>query len=323
MIFRTNRPGVRELAFGLALCVLFASGPFWAGKGLQFQMASLMVLIVFALSFNVVNLAGSTSFGHAAFFATGAYVTGFLLQRYPDVPFLVTLALGGTSGALVACLIGTVALRRASGIYFAILTLALAQLLFIIISTVPALGRQDGLTGIVRPIINLGFTSVDLARGNSLYFFILFWATALAWVLWLIWHSEFGRSLSIIRQDPERARFLGVNVFRMRFLAFALSGAGSALAGGLYAPLTQVLTPELAHWSFSGLPLLYCLLGGRSYFWGPVVGTIAFVGIGYQTKDLIGLSEIISSVALLAIVLGFPGGLLGGLHKLIRRYQAS
>lgn len=323
MNIQPSRPGVQALAFGLALSVLFASGPFWASKGLQFQMASLMVLVIFALSFNLVNLAGSTSFGHAAFFATGAYATGFLLQRYPGVPFLVSWAAGGMAGTLMACIIGSVALRRASGIYFAILTLALAQLLFIIISTVPALGRQDGLTGIIRPIMNLGFVSVDLARGNNLYYFVLICVTLLASVLWLIWHSEFGRTLSIIRQDPERTRFLGVNVFRMRFLAFALSGGGSALSGGLYAPLTQLLTPDLAHWSFSGLPLLYCLLGGRSYFWGPVVGTIVFVGIGYETKDLIGLSEIISSVALLAIVLGFPGGLLGGLHKLIRRYKAS
>lgn len=320
---RTNHPGIQALAVGLGLTLLFASGPFWASKGLQFQMASLMVLIVFALSFNLVNLAGSTSFGHAAFFATGAYVTGFLLQRFPEIPFLASLALGGTGGTLVACVIGSVALRRANGIYFAILTLALAQLLFVIISTVPGLGRQDGLTGIVRPVMDLGVVSIDLARGNNLYYFIVISVAILTSILWLIWHSEFGRTLSIIRQDSERTRFLGVNVFRVRFLAFALSGAGSALAGGLYAPLTQLLTPDLAHWSFSGLPLLYCLLGGRSYFWGPVVGTIVFVGIGYETKDLIGLSEIISSVALLAIVLGFPGGLLGGLHKLVRRGRAS
>lgn len=313
------KAGPRSLAAGVLLVLLFSTAPWWAGKGLQFQLGVVAVFILFALSFNVVNLSGSTSFGHATFFASGAYATGFLLQRHPDIGFLLSWAAGGVAGIITASIVGLVALRRVSGIYFAILTLALGQLLFVILSTVPALGRQDGMTGIRRPVVNFGFAQLDLATGNNLYYFVIAGVTVLATALWVVWHSEFGRTLSMIRQDAERARFLGINVHRMRFIAFALSGFGSALAGGLYAPLTQLLTPELAHWSFSGLPLLYCLLGGRSYFWGPVLGTIVFAAISYQTKDLIGLSEIISSVVLLLIVLGFPGGLLGGLHKLVSR----
>lgn len=312
--------GAQSLLFGALALLVFASAPWWAGKGLLFQIAVTAVFALFALSFNVVNLSGSTSFGHAAFFAAGAYATGFLLQRQADLPFLLAWGAGGLAGALAAAVVGAIALRRVSGIYFAILTLALGQLLFVVLSTVPALGRQDGMTGIRRPLIDLGLVRIDLAAGNSLYYFVLSGVALLTACLWLVWHSEFGRTLSIIRQDAERARFLGVNVHRMRLLAFTLSGLGSGLAGGLYAPLTQLLTPDLAHWSFSGLPLLYCLLGGRSYFWGPWAGTVVFMAISFQTKDMIGLSEIITSVALLAIVLGFPGGLLGGLHKLFMRW---
>src|SRR5690606_31612962 len=143
--------------------------PLWADKGTVFLASVVMVNVVFALAFNLVfGLTGLVSFGHAAFFAGGAYTTGLLLQRFADTPFVVSWLAAGVAGALVAAIVAVVALRRASGIYFAILTLALAELVHILISKSTLLGREDGVTGIKRPVVDLGVLHLDLAAGNTL-----------------------------------------------------------------------------------------------------------------------------------------------------------
>jgi branched-chain amino acid transport system permease protein len=305
--FRTESKSVDTIATVLLVAV-FASVPLWADKGLLFLASVVMINAVFALSFNLVfGLTGLVSFGHAAFFAVGAYTTGLLLQRFIDVPYFASWFAGGVSGALVATIVATVALRRSAGIYFAILTLALAELVHILIAKSTLLGREDGLTGIKRPIVDFGLFRLDLAAGNNLYYVTLICSTALGAILYWLWHNRLGRLLGAIRQDAERVRFLGVNVHAFQFAAFVLSGGVAGLAGGLYAPVAQLLTPELAHWSSSALPILFCLVGGVSYFWGPVVGTVVFI---------VGLSEVIIGLVLLLVVLVFPGGLIGGMRKL-------
>jgi branched-chain amino acid transport system permease protein len=104
----------------------------------------------------------------------------------------------------------------------------------------------------------------------------------------------------------------------VRFWAFVISGAAGGFAGGLYAPVAQLLTPELAHWSHSALPILYCLVGGVAYFWGPVVGVVVFIGLEHATRNITGLSEVVIGFVLLVVVLAFPGGLIGGLKQLLR-----
>ena len=295
----------------------FATVPFWADKGLVFLSAVVMIYALFGLSFNLVfGLTGLVSFGHAAFFAAGAYTTGYLLQGHGELPFLLSWLAGGAAGMLVAALVAVVALRRSSGIYFAILTLALAELLHIVISKSTALGRQDGLTGIRRPQIDLGLFVVDLASERGLYFFTMAACALLGAVAFWAWHNRVGRILSAMRQDSERVRFLGIDVHGMRFGAFVFSGTLAGMAGGLYAPNAQLLTPDIAHWSFSALPILFCLVGGVSSFWGPVLGSIVFIGLEHATRNVVGLSEIIIGLVLLLVVLGFPGGLIGGLQKL-------
>lgn len=306
-----------DAAVAALLIVAFACVPLWADKGLVFLASVVMINAVFALSFNVVfGLTGLVSFGHAAFFAAGAYTTGLLLQRFAEVPFFVSWLGAGVAGALVAAVMAIVALRRASGIYFAILTLALAELVHILIAKSTLLGREDGMTGIKRPHIDFGVFGLDLAAGNNLYYLTLVCAAALGAVLWVLWHNQFGRLLAATRQDAERLRFLGANVHGLRFAAFVISGAVSGLAGGLYAPAAQLLTPELAHWSHSALPILFCLVGGVTYFWGPVVGAVLFIGLQHVTRNVVGLSELLIGLVLLSVVLGFPGGLIGGLRHL-------
>jgi branched-chain amino acid transport system permease protein len=314
----SSAAGQADALAGAVLLLAFASVPLWADKGLIFLTSVLMINVVFALGFNVVfGLTGLVSFGHAAFFAVGAYAAGLLLQGDPRVPFLLILALAALAGALVAAVVAVVALRRSSGIYFAILTLALAELVHILIAKSTLLGREDGLTGIRSPAIDFGLLRLDLAQGNNLYYFTLVVVFIATVALWLLWHNAWGRVLAAIRQDPERTRFLGIDVHRMRFIAFVMSGAAAGLAGGLYAPVAQLLTPDLAHWSASALPILFCLVGGVSYFWGPVVGAIVFIGLEYATRNVVGLSELLIGSILLLVVLAFPGGVIGGVSRMI------
>jgi len=311
-----------QIALAAALLVGFLSVPHWADKGVVFLSSVALVHIVFAISFNLIfGLSGMVSFGHAAYFAIGAYVCGLLL-RAPGASVFAGLALGGLAGGLLAAVIGLVALRRASGTYFAILTLAFAEMLHILLAKTPWFGREDGLTGIKRPVIELPvFGRVDLAQGDGIFYFTLVVAGILLLGAWVLWQSEFGRRLAALRQEPDRATFLGVDVHRARLTAFAISGVGAGFAGALYAPLAQLLTPEVAHWSFSALPILFCLLGGAAIFWGPVVGVLVFLGLEHATRNILGLSEVVIGSTLLFVVLVFPGGLAGGVTRLWQLWQ--
>ena len=141
----------------------------------------------------------------------------------------------------------------------------------------------------------------------------------LAVALWWVVHGSMGRVFKSIQQDPERAAFLGINVQGYRLTSFAIAAGATAVAGALYGPWLQLLTPEIAHWTFSARPILYTLLGGVQSFWGPVVGALCFAVLEYGTRTLHGLSEIVVGCILLMIVLAFPGGLLGGLSRLGNR----
>ncbi|MDR2332449.1 MAG: branched-chain amino acid ABC transporter permease [Burkholderiaceae bacterium] len=303
----------------------FVSVPLWADKGVIFLSSVALVQIVFALSFNVVfGLSGMVSFGHAAYFAIGAYACGLLLRHVDGISIFTGLAAGGLAGGLLAGAIGLVALRRASGNYFAILTLAFAEMLHILIAKTPWFGREDGLTGIRRPAIELpGMGAIDLTQGNAIFYFTLAVSAVLVAGAWVLWHSALGRRLAAVRQEPDRASFLGIDVHRARLSAFTLSGMGAGFAGALYAPLAQLLTPEVAQWHFSAMPILYCLLGGAAIFWGPVAGVVVFLGLEHSTRNIVGLSEVVIGATLLLVVLVFPGGLAGGALRLRKGWKGK
>ncbi|HWK64557.1 MAG TPA: branched-chain amino acid ABC transporter permease [Rhizobiaceae bacterium] len=311
--------GLKILA-GVICVIAFATLPYWANQGIMFLAGLALIEIVFALAWNLLfGFTGLASFGHAAFFAIGAYLTGYVLKTAFGVPFLLLILASGVAGALVAAVIGLVLLRRTTGIHLAIFTLALAEVLRLFIGYSTALGREDGLASIPRPMLELGLATIDITSGNAYYWFICVAALVLGAILWVICHGPFGRVLVSIRQDPERTAFMGVNVRGYRLTAFVLSGGFSATAGALYAPWAQIVTPETGHWIHSTQPMLAALLGGAQSFWGPVIGTLIFSVINYLTRNLIGLSEVVIGVVLLFIVLAAPNGVVGLLNLIRRR----
>lgn len=309
----------RQVLLGLTL-LAFLSVPLWASGGTFFLMGILAIQIAFAVSFNMIfGLAGLVSFGHAAYFAIGAYAAAALLRDVPQVPFLLAILAAGVAGGVIGAAVGLVALRRASGIYFAILTLALGELIHVMIAKTTYLGREDGFTGIPRPTIDLVAFKLETSNPTLLYLITLAVVVALMAGMAAIWYGPLGRMVAAARQDRDRAAFLGIDVARLQLFIYILATAAAALAGGLYAAWTQLITPEIARWTYSAIPILFCLLGGAASFWGPMLGGIVFVGLEHATRTMIGLADLIVGGILLGIVLGAPGGLTAALAKLETR----
>lgn len=309
-----------RLALAVGIAAVVFSVPWWANPGLTFLMGVIVIEALFALSWNLLyGVAGLAAFGHAAFFAVGAYFVGVLLKLAPGIPFLVLLVGAAMVGALASWLVGMVAIRRTTGIALAILTMALGEILRSVAGYTELLGKDDGLVAIPRPSIG----SISLGSGTAYYLFLCIVCTLLACALWWFTSSQFGRMLRSIRQDPVRAEFMGIKVQRCRVLAFAISGALATLAGGLMAPLTQIVTPEIGNIIHSTQPMLNSLLGGVGHFWGPAVGAVIFGFLSYGTRTLVGISEIVSGGVLLLIVLAAPSGLLGTIDRHLRRRPGS
>ena len=305
-------------AVGAVLVVLLFFAPEMINPGLLFILGMTLIQSVFALSWNLLfGYTGLASFGHAGFYAIGAYFTGAALRYGFQLPFVVTLLIGGALGALVAYIIGVVALKRLTGIFLAVLTVALTEAMGKIIGFTPALGEQDGLGNIPRPVINLGFTSLDLTHSNDYYRFLLVACLIIVGCLWWVVHSRLGRTFRAIREDADRARFIGIDVARYRVISFMISGSTAALAGALSAPWTRIVTLDQVNWLASTQPMLNSLLGGFTSFWGPVVGSVVFTSINYWT----GLSEMMVGGVLVVIILVAPTGVLGILKKIRTRFS--
>ena len=212
------------LLLGLVALAAAISAPVWANPGLLFIAGLIVIQSLFAISWNVLfGYAGLASFGHAGFFGIGADCAGAMLRFTTGVPFPLTLLIASALGAAVAWLIGVVALRRLSGIFLAVLTVALSEMLRLIISYARFLGAEDGLANILRPRIDLGFVLLDLTSAVAYYWFLLAAAALATAALWWLLHSRYGRIFQIIRQDAKRAAFLGINVARYRGAGLASS----------------------------------------------------------------------------------------------------
>lgn len=309
------------LACALVLAAL-AAAPDVLNPGLLFILGLTLIQALFSLSWNLLfGYTGLASFGHSGFFALGAYFTGAMLRYAPGTPFLLVLALAAAAGAAIAFGIGVVALQRLAGIFLAVLTVALTEVLGRIISYSTALGQQDGLGNIPRPHLGLLLVTLDLSSARAYYLFLLAACAGVTALLWCLVHSRTGRAFRAIKQDAQRAAFIGIDVRHHRLMSFMISGAVAALAGGLFAPWTRIVTLDEANWLASTQPILNTLLGGAGSFWGPVVGSAAFALITYWTRTFLGLSELIVGGTLVLVIIAAPTGIMGSLASLLRHAQ--
>jgi len=306
----------------IATCLILST-IYWAHKALLFVIGLGIIEAVFALSWNFLfRFSGIASFGHATFFAIGGYTTGYILKNSVfdgGLGFFAALLISACFGALAAFIIGFVALRRNTGITFAIITLAVSEIAVRIISYTNALGRDDGMSSIPRPVLRIGGHTVDLTSDNSYFVFMTLFCMLLVVLLWITVQSEYGRVMRAISFDPERARFLGIDVRSYRISALVISGTIASLVGAVATPWIRIITPETANYIHSTQPMLSSLLGGYTYFWGAPLGAAVFIGISYGTRRLAGLSDLITGGVLLAIVLLMPMGIAGVIARLSRK----
>ena len=317
---KTPVSGIKTAILIAAGSLVLATLPYWTTSAIVFLVGLTLIDSIFALSWNLLfGFTGLTTFGHAAFFAFGAYGTGLALKMNAPVHFFLLLLIVTLLGALLSGLVGAVVLRRAAGIALAILTMALGEIMRIVLGYSVVLGREDGLSGIKRSEVDLLFVQLNLQSGNNFYWFLCIVCALVAGAMCWLSFGRFGRVLRSIQQDPERTAFLGINVARYRLMSFTIAGGVGTLAGALYAPWVQTITPELADTFRSAQPMLNALLGGAQSFWGPVIGTVLFAVVNFSTRTLAGLSELVVGLVLLGVILIAPSGVMGFVDKLRKR----
>lgn len=245
-------------------------------------LMKILCFALFACAFNLlIGFTGLLSFGHAAFFGGAAYITGHALKMW-GLPFELGILIGTLFAALVGWVIGGLAIRR-QGIYFTMITLALAQMLFFVFLQAPFTGGEDGLQSIPRGYL-LGV--IDLRNDLTMYYVVLaIMVLSFALIVRVI-HSPFGQVLKAVRENEPRATSLGYEVARYKLLAFVLSAALAGLAGSVKAVVLGFGTLTDVHWSMSGLVVLMTLVGGMGTLFGPVLGAIIIIALENKLGDV-------------------------------------
>ncbi|WP_333845335.1 branched-chain amino acid ABC transporter permease [Pelomicrobium sp.] len=274
---------------------------------------------LFAAAFNLLlGYTGLLSFGHAAFLGWAGYITGHTVKVMGLPPELGMLA-GTAFATLLGYIFGSLAIRR-SGIYFAMITLALAQMMYFLALQFPFTGGEDGLQGVPRGTL-LGI--VDLSQMMNMYFFVLAVFLFGFWVIYRTIHSPFGQVLKAIRENEPRAISLGYDVDKFKLMAFVLSAALSGLAGSTKTLVFQLASLTDVHWHMSGEVVLMTLLGGMGTVFGPVVGATVLVTLQNYGAELGEWVTVLTGAIFVICVLAFRRGIVGELEALYRRSGIS
>ena len=304
-----------KITWALGLALLIAA-PF-IGVYPIFMIKALCFAI-FACAFNLLlGYTGLLSFGHAAFLGAAAYITGWLVRSAGFSPELGILA-GMLSGTVLGLLVGLIAIRR-QGIYFAMITLAMAQMIYFVWLQAPFTGGEDGLQGVPRGML---FGLIPLQNDLVMYFVVLAVFVGVFLAIIRIVHSPYGQVLKAIRENEPRAVSLGYDVDKYKLLAFVLSTTLAGLAGSLKTVALGFATLSDAHWSLSGEVVLMTLLGGMGTFAGPVVGAFTIIGLQNFLADRVGSwVTVIIGVIFVVCVVGFRRGFVGELLAWMKRNQ--
>ncbi len=308
-----NGSARKKALLAFAALVLLGVLPFVVGTYSIMLITEIMIMGIFALSFNLLfGYTGLLSFGHAAFFGVSGYVTAFLLiHDFPSL--LLALLLGTLAAALAAIVVGYFSVRL-DEIYFAILTLGFGMMFYTLVHQWRSVtGGSDGLTGLVLPSLGIGKLSIDVSSPKSFYFIVAVFFIITILVLLRIVRSSFGLILMSIRENKERAAFTGINIRAYRLASFVISGFFAGVAGGLFAVFDRMASPSMLHWTASAEPVLMTVLGGAHVFFGPVIGAILFFFIEHVITKFTDIWMIFLGAILIPLVIFFPDGVLGTL----------
>jgi branched-chain amino acid transport system permease protein len=306
-----SAPVPQAIVFAM-MVASFVVGPFVVYP--VFLMKALCFAL-FACAFNLlIGYAGLLSFGHAAYLGSAGYVTAHAAKVWGWPPELAIL-LGTATAALLGLATGALAIRR-QGIYFAMITLALAQMLFFFCLQAPFTLGEDGIQAVPRGTL-LGL--LDLRHTLVMYYVVLAIFLGGFLLIYRTIHSPFGQVLKAVRENEPRALSLGYQADRYKLIAFVLSAALSGLAGGTKAIVFQLASLTDVHWTMSGEVVLMTLLGGLGTVFGPVVGAVIVIGLETYLAQLGAWVTVVQGIIFVLCVLAFRRGVVGELARVIKK----
>jgi len=322
-----------RLGYALAVAVLVIAPAFIY----PVLVMKVLCYALFACAFNLlIGFSGLVSFGHATFFGGAAYFCGYALASL-GLPTVLGILTGTAASALIGLFVGSLAIRR-QGVYFSMITLALAQMLYYFYLQAPFTGGEDGLQSIPRGTL---FGIVDLRDDVAMYYFVVAIFIAGFALIMRVVHSPFGQVLQAIKDNEPRAVSLGYDVGKYKLLAFVLSAALAGLAGATKSVVLGAATLTDVHWAMSGHVILMTLMGGMGTFAGPIFGAAIIVALENKLGDVgnlladftgvgwfraIGVSvPLVTGLIFMTCVLAFRRGVLGELAHFLRldRRQAK
>ena len=303
-------------SFVVILALTLASVPLWAPRFWIYIATQALIFAIFAMSLDfLLGYAGLPSFGHAAFYGVGAYACALVALRHVD-GLLPLLFVSAVAAGLIAVPIGALSLRT-SGIYFLMLTLAFAQMLWGLAVNWTSLTRgTDGIIGIPRPTLpGLDALNVSLYERGPFFYLCLVVAILTFAALQMLTRSPFGQTLEGIRDNERRMRALGYPSFRYRLAAFVIAGAIAGIGGSLAAMSNGYATPDLLYWTVSGFALVAVVVGGERSLVGPLLGAFAVLFAELGLSTYVDRWELILGALFIAFVLFVPRGLVGLARK--------
>ncbi len=308
--------------FVLVVVGLFLLGlPFWASQFVSYLMLTFFAYAITVTGFNLLfGYTGLLSFGHALFMAVGAYTAAFLTSKFSVLYMEIILVVAVVVSSILAALIGAICVRYIK-IYFAMLTLAFGMLFYTFLLKFYYLTGGDEGMRVLRPYL-LGFNLSEIPKmqflTGSYYLYSFVVLVILAALMWRIVSSPFGLCLRAIRDNPEKAEYLGVSVRKYRWYAFVISGAYAAIGGALLAPAIGQVDPGLTYWTHSGTLVFMTLLGGFENFFGPLIGGIVYIFLQDKVMSLTTYWRFIFGGILAFIVVAAPGGIAGVASSLMK-----
>ena len=287
------------------------------------MLTQMMILAIFAMSLDLLQgVTGLVSLGHAAYFGLAGYALAFITPQDTPIALWWSLPLAAAGAGLAALVIGFFVVRT-HGIYFIMVTMAFAQMVFFLFFDNKSLGGSDGVYVNFRPDASVfGWTGIDLENKTTFYYFTLLLLVLVYAFLRRLLFSPFGRVLAGIRVNEHRMRAVGYGTFGYKLAAFTLAGALAGVAGFLWAAQTGYVNPELMGFHMSAHAIMMVILGGMGNFAGAIVGAFAFEYVMHFFKDLTKHWQLLMGSFIVLVVVFAPRGLLGLVSQFSKKKEA-
>ena len=313
------------LAWVVPTAIVLLAAPYVVDPFQTLTLTYGLVAAIAALGFNLLlGYTGLLSFGHSAFFGTGAYTVAFMVKYLKIASMELFLTGSAIASALLSVLFGFVCVRY-TRIFFGILTLALSQVLWsLAFKFFWVTGGTDGLRAPTPTLLGLAPSDDKMEfLAYRYYYYVLAVFAICTWLMWRIVHSPFGKALQAIRDNETRAEFIGIRIRRYRLIAFVVSGVFTGIAGALWAPLNGLASPDILVWTFSGEIVFMTVLGGFRTFVGPIIGAIAFTYLKTYAVGFTVYWQLLLGTVLVVLVLVLPTGIMGAVDTLMARWRRA